>query len=925
MRLAFTVCTSLILSLLLSGCSSDPAGNRGTDDVIRPAPSADELTALLHVELDRLGIDPERHPASAPTGPGNAVLNLAAYVVDPDGNGPGVPTEVQFSWAERNIGDYNQDGLVAVHDLTPLGLYFGQAVDYDDPALHGGIESWPCGNPLDDGGVAAGEPPAAGSPAMNWRRARVDGTGDGEINISDITPIAQNWQHWLDGYRVYRKRPVDSTFTLLPHPSAPSADVSVARGDIAADPLRPACYEYVDADLGVATGVYEYYVVAYDGNSDEEGEPSATILVDLDAGGGGTESPIAVLIADVYEGDPPLTVNFDAAGSYDPDPGGSIAKHEWDTDGDPSTWELDTGMVPTYSTTYTTAGYFEQWVRVTDNDGRTGTASVTINTAGDNELPVADLVATPDSGTAPLIIELDARGSYDPDGNLAEFEYDPEGDGTWMAPTVSPVINHTYQWGGTYLARVRVRDNLGGAATASCKVALEGDPPQHAPVAQLIASPASGEAPLDVVLDASGSTDQDDDIAGYFWDLDGDGFYTQFSGTDPTFEHTFTEVGTFTVGVKVKDSYLNEDTATVQVEVQPGSAFWHVYPADDTTSGNFKMDVSLAEVNGRPAIAYWNKSGEEIIYARANDALGTEWGTPFAIATGTNEWGGKCSLAVINGNPAVCYYWAVNAYHGYLMYKRSDDAHGAMWLSPITVVGDAETVHCWHTSLAEINGRPAIAFREMYAGELQYVRSVDAVGDSWPDPLVVMSGDNPGFYVRMRTVHGNPALCHIQQQNSHTVWYQRAADANGADWNSAGAIDEGFLGNGYGGGECSMAVINGNPAVCFFDYNAKQLRFIRANDADGNSWGSEQILDDSAQAGRYCKLAEAGGRAYIVYYIESAIKLMAIHAADANASTWHAPELIAELPTAYIDAAEISGQSSAAFIAGNTVHYAVKY
>ena len=196
---------------------------------------------------------------------------------------------------------------------------------------------------------------------------------------------------------------------------------------------------------------------------------------------------------------------------------------------------------------------------------------------------------------------------------------------------------------------------------------------------------------------------------------------------------------------------------------------------------------------------------------------------------------------------------------------------------------------------------------------------------SWPALLTVMSGDNPGFCIELLDVNGKPAACHIQQLNSATVWYQRAADANGADWSGAGSIAEGFVGNGYGGGECSMAVINGNPAVCFYDKNGQDLRFIRASDADGSSWGGEQILDETSQAGIHCSLAEAGGRAFIVYYTESANQLMAIHAANAEASSWLAPELIAELPASYLDAAEISGKPAATYIAGNTAQYAVKY
>jgi serine protease AprX len=57
----------------------------------------------------------------------------------------------------------------------------------------------------------------------------------------------------------------------------------------------------------------------------------------------------------------------------------------------------------------------------------------------------------------------------------------------------------------------------------------------HAPVAALSASPASGAAPLDTTLSAAGTTDPDGDaIASYRWDYDGDGV------VDATTSNSFT-------------------------------------------------------------------------------------------------------------------------------------------------------------------------------------------------------------------------------------------------------------------------------------------------------------------------------------------------------------------------------------------------
>jgi hypothetical protein len=155
-----------------------------------PAPSLALLERQFNAELQRLNIDPRR-AAQAPTRPENAVFDLALEVLDPDGSGNLPPTSIELRWTERLLGDYNQDGLVSVNDLTPLGGFWNEPVQYDAPETHGGIPYWPLGQPDGDGTV-------------NWRRARVDGNADGLITISELTPLAVHLGEALDGYVIER-------------------------------------------------------------------------------------------------------------------------------------------------------------------------------------------------------------------------------------------------------------------------------------------------------------------------------------------------------------------------------------------------------------------------------------------------------------------------------------------------------------------------------------------------------------------------------------------------------------------------------------------------------------------------------------------------------------------------------------------------
>ncbi|MCC7479386.1 fibronectin type III domain-containing protein [bacterium] len=102
---------------------------------------------------------------------------------------------VTFSY--YNVGDYNQDGRVAVSDLTPIGIRFGDQVPEASP---------------------------------NSIEAVVDGSADGRINVQDLTPIGLNFLTRVDAFEIYRGTQEDydagdngAAELLLSFPFAPGA------------------------------------------------------------------------------------------------------------------------------------------------------------------------------------------------------------------------------------------------------------------------------------------------------------------------------------------------------------------------------------------------------------------------------------------------------------------------------------------------------------------------------------------------------------------------------------------------------------------------------------------------------------------------------------------------------------------------------
>jgi len=104
------------------------------------------------------------------------------------------------------------------------------------------------------------------------------------------------------------------------------------------------------------------------------------------------QPPTAVITASPTNGPAPLTVSFDGTGSSDPE--GKPLSYSWDLNGD-GTFGDATG--PTASYTYTTAGVYHPSLRVTDDQGASDTASVTV-TVG-NTAPTAVIDSPPSSLT----------------------------------------------------------------------------------------------------------------------------------------------------------------------------------------------------------------------------------------------------------------------------------------------------------------------------------------------------------------------------------------------------------------------------------------------------------------------------------------------------------------------------------------------
>lgn len=87
--------------------------------------------------------------------------------------------------------------------------------------------------------------------------------------------------------------------------------------------------------------------------------------------------------------------------------------------------------------------------------------------------PNPALALSPDYGLAPLAVSLDASASSDPDGSIAEYLWDPEGDGSFDVSTgAEPLLDWEYPAAGEFSPAVRTVDDDGVADQAAAAVSV---------------------------------------------------------------------------------------------------------------------------------------------------------------------------------------------------------------------------------------------------------------------------------------------------------------------------------------------------------------------------------------------------------------------------------------------------------------------
>ena len=279
-------------------------------------------------------------------------------------------------------------------------------------------------------------------------------------------------------------------------------------------------------------------------------------------------------------------------------------------------------------------------------------------------------------------------------------------------------------------------------------------PDIYNPFGNIVATPASGTAPLTVNFDASTSTGCT--VLGYFWDF-GDSTYLQ-SGLNATATKTYTNPGVYTMNLVVQDQNNLRDTVQQKITVLTASQGMTIHLKPNATWTN------------TPYFYYWN--------ATPTASTVTWPGVPM-VSEGNGWWkyfiaGDSCTCLIFNNHSSPQTANLSHCGDGWYDGTTSTWVNDPLPLRLISFSGsekNGEVVLSWLTT-NEVTEKGYVIERSENGSftDIGFVTAKNSIGNiaySYSDKLMTYSGKLQ-YRLKMISVDGSYSYSNIIELNTST-------------------------------------------------------------------------------------------------------------------------------------------------------------
>ena len=266
------------------------------------------------------------------------------------------------------------------------------------------------------------------------------------------------------------------------------------------------------------------------------------------------------------------------------------------------------------------------------------------------------------------------------------------------------------------------------------------------------------------------------------------------------------------------------------------SGSWEFTEHDMLETRNFELDgAGCLSPGGHVYVAVVAYNGFSLtVNSVSLIASDNKPGWKTVTVDGTGTVGGYTSLALVNGKPAISYCDFGNKKLKYAFSSNADGSSG--W----TTVIAANTSTGIFSSLAVINGKPAISYCEDNSGNLMYAYSSSIDGSTGWTSLSIDTSGSLRYRTSLAAIDSRPAIGYCMgNEIGGDLKYAYSNAANGSSGWTTLTVDS----PGDVGFSSSLVLASGKPAISYYDSTAGQLKFAYSATSNGSSGWTALTVD----------------------------------------------------------------------------------